>query len=112
MPDEPEVPDNTHDSAKPDPTDKPDSTAEPDPTTPGPTAPPDTGYDSSGVPTFDYVREKIEQRYGTALGANELDAETSEGRRIEEQYEERQREAAERLAEIRKSMRPGEKGTE
>jgi phage shock protein A len=67
---------------------------------------PDPGYDSAGVPTFDSVREKIESRYTTALGASELDAETPEGKSVEEQYEERQRTAAERLEEIRKSMHP------
>jgi len=66
--------------------------------------PDDPGYDESGVPTFESVREKIETRYGTSLGSAELDAETPEGRAADEQYEERQRAAAERLAEIRESM--------
>jgi phage shock protein A len=64
----------------------------------------DTGYTSGGVPTFDSVREKIETRYGTAIGASELAAESPESRTVEEQYDARQRAAAERLAEIRKSM--------
>ena len=64
----------------------------------------DPGYDNSGVPTFESVREKIETRYQTSIGAAELDAETPEGRDVEEQYEERQRAAAERLAQIRESM--------
>ena len=74
--------------------------------TPVPTAaePVDTGYTQSGVPTFESVREKIETRYGTALGAAELDADSPEGRTVEEQYAARQRAAAERLAEIRESM--------
>jgi phage shock protein A len=75
-----------------------------EPTTPDATEP-DPGYDRAGVPTFESVREKIEARYATAQGAAELDAETAEGRSVEEQYEERQREAAERLQEIRDSMR-------
>jgi phage shock protein A len=66
------------------------------------------GYDSSGVPTFESVREKIETRYGTSLGATELDAESPEGRKIEDDYEKRQRAAAERLAQIRESMRSDE----
>ncbi|GAB3011282.1 hypothetical protein [Mycobacterium bourgelatii] len=70
--------------------------------------PPDTGYDQGGVPTFESVREKIEGRYATALGASELAAETAEGRAVEEQYEERQRAAAERLAQIREAMRTDE----
>jgi phage shock protein A len=81
MPDEPEIPD---------------------------AAQPDPGYDSAGVPTFESVREKIESRYGTSLGAAELAAETPEGHQIDEQYEERQRAAAERLAQIRESMRSDE----
>jgi phage shock protein A len=66
----------------------------------------DTGYTAGGVPTFESVREKIETRYGTALGSAELDAETPEGRSIEEQYEAREKAAAERLAEIHASMHP------
>lgn len=77
---------------------------------PGPTSEPEeTGYTGSGVPTFDAVREKIETRYGTAIGSSELAAETPEGRRAEEQYDERARAAAERLAQIRKSMQEDEK---
>jgi phage shock protein A len=64
----------------------------------------DPGYKESGVPTFESVRDKIETRFGAALGSAELDAESSEGRTVEEQYEARQRAAAERLAEIRESM--------
>jgi phage shock protein A len=74
------------------------------PEPPVPAVPVDTGYTPSGVPTFDSVREKIETRYGTAIGATELDAESPEGRTVEEQYDARQRAAAERLDEIRKSM--------
>jgi len=66
----------------------------------------DPGYSTSGVPTFDAVREKIETRYGTALAAAELDSETPEGRSVEEQYEARQKAAAERLEQIRASMHP------
>jgi hypothetical protein len=80
----------------------------PPPTTATPVPPPaepaDAGYSPSGVPTFESVREKIETRYGTAIGAAELDAESPEGRTIEEQYDARQRAAAEKLAQIRESM--------
>lgn len=62
------------------------------------------GYTSDGVPTFDSVREKIETRYGTAIGSSELAAETPEGQALEEQYEEREKAAAERLEQIRQSM--------
>ncbi|MCV7217973.1 hypothetical protein H7J51_22130 [Mycobacterium crocinum] len=64
----------------------------------------DSGYNDSGVPTFESVQEKIETRYGTALGSAELAAETPEGRTVEEQYDARQKAAAERLAEIREAM--------
>jgi hypothetical protein len=82
-------------------------TAQPPPPPP-PAEAADTGYTPGGVPTFESVREKIETRYGTAIGATELAAETSEGRSVEEQYEERQRAAAERLEQIRKSMHSDE----
>ncbi|MDG4668757.1 hypothetical protein [Mycobacterium sp. 236(2023)] len=69
-----------------------------------PVIPADTGYTPDGVPTFESVREKIETRYTTSIGSAELDAQTPEGRSIEEQYDARQRAAAERLAQIRESM--------
>lgn len=69
-----------------------------------PAAPLDPGYTPDGVPTFESVREKIENRYGTAIGSAELAAETPEARSVEEQYEARQKAAAERLEQIRRSM--------
>jgi hypothetical protein len=85
-----------------------EATPQPQPAPPAPAPPPaepvDTGYTPSGVPTFESVREKIETRYGTAIGASELAAETPEGRTVDEQYDARQRAAAERLAQIRESM--------
>lgn len=66
---------------------------------------PDTGYTSSGVPTFDSVRDKIESRYETSVGAAELDSESPEGRDVEQQFEARRRAASDRLAHIRESMR-------
>jgi phage shock protein A len=78
-----------------------------EPTTPG-AVEPDHGFDTAGVPTFESVRDKIEGRYATAQGSAELDAQTAEGRSVEEQYEERQHAAAERLAQIRESMRSDE----
>ena len=64
----------------------------------------DTGYTDAGVPTLDGVREKIETRYGTALGATELAEETPEVRNAADQYDARQKAAAEKLEEIRSSM--------
>jgi phage shock protein A len=54
------------------------------------------------------VREKIETRYGTALGATELAEETPEARTAAAQYEAQQKAAAEKLEEIRASMRKPE----
>lgn len=75
----------------------------------GPSAPPptvpDTGYNDAGVPTLDGVREKIETRYGTAIGATELAEETPEARTAAQRYEAQQKAAAEKLEEIRASMR-------
>lgn len=73
----------------------------PDPMTP---VVPDTGYTDAGVPTLEGVREKIEHRYGTALGATELAEDTPEGRSAAERYEANKKAAAEKLEEIRKSM--------
>ena len=86
--------------------------AAPAPATPAPTAAvpaaavtaPDTGYTDAGVPTLEGVREKIETRYGTALGATELAEETPEARTAAKQYEEHQKAAADKLEEIRASM--------
>ncbi|MGV0625392.1 hypothetical protein [Mycolicibacter minnesotensis] len=75
-----------------------------DPTDPQP----DPGFDDAGVPTFESVRERIEQRFGTSIGAHELDSETPEGRSLEKQFEDRQRAAADRLEQIRASMRKDE----
>lgn len=78
-----------------------------DPSAPLPpvAVPADTGYTDAGVPTFDSVREKIETRLGTAIGGAELAEQTPEGRSVDEQYETRQRAAADRLAQIRESMK-------
>src|ERR1700716_2923770 len=86
--------------------------SEPGAATPPPAPAADTGYPPDGVPTFESVREKIETRYGTAIGATELAAETPEGRSVEEQYEERQRAAAERRAQIRKAMQAEDGGSQ
>ena len=80
----------------------------PSPLPPVPTPNPDTGYTDAGVPTLDGVREKIETRYGNALGATELAEETPEARTAAEQYEAQQKAAAEKLEEIRASMRKPE----
>ncbi|WP_043650615.1 hypothetical protein [Nocardia thailandica] len=63
------------------------------------------GYSATGVPTFDAVRDKVEQRFGTAQGMGELDRQTPAGRGADEQWEAREQAARERLARIRESMK-------
>lgn len=66
-----------------------------------------TGFTRDGVPTLDFVRDKIEQRTALALGTEELLSETERGRELDEQWARRERLAQDRLAEIRKSMESG-----
>jgi phage shock protein A len=77
---------------------------EPDPpTAPPPPAPP-ADYDENGVPTFERVRSTIEGRYATSLGATELAEDSVEARTLEQQEADRAAAAAEKLAEIRRSL--------
>ncbi|WP_154788316.1 PspA/IM30 family protein [Nocardia aurantiaca] len=69
-----------------------------------PTAPSIGGYTSAGVPTFESVRDKVEQRYGISQGMGELDRQTPVGRSVEEQWDARAEAARERLEQIRKSV--------
>jgi hypothetical protein len=64
-----------------------------------------TGYTDSGVPTFDYVRDQIESRYGTSLGAHELASETPEATAAEEQFAAREQAGRDRLEQIRRALR-------
>ncbi len=68
-------------------------------TLPGPT------WTEGGVPTWDGVRERVEGRSGTAMGAAEWDAESAAERTEAEKFAERERAGKARLEEIRKSMR-------
>ncbi|MFD3593438.1 PspA/IM30 family protein [Nocardia sp. NPDC058640] len=79
----------------------------PDTVAPTPTG----GYSTSGVPTFDSVRDKVEQRFGTAQGMDELDRHTPAGRSVDEQWEARQNSARQRLDEIRKSVHGNDSDT-
>lgn len=69
-----------------------------------PVTAPAPDYDEHGVPSFDYVRDRIEGRHATSLGASELADATPEARSLEEQLTERDKAAAEKLAEIRRSL--------
>ncbi|WP_186628453.1 hypothetical protein [Rhodococcus sp. BP22] len=64
-----------------------------------------TGYSEGGVPTWDSVRDKVEIRTGTALGAEELDQLGPAGRTLDEQWNERQESGRRKLEEIRRSMK-------
>jgi hypothetical protein len=68
-------------------------------------ADPPTDYTDAGVPTFDHVRDRIEERYTTALGTTELAEESAAGRSLAQQQEDRDKAARERLEKIRRSIR-------
>ncbi len=76
----------------------------PDPAPPAPPSPPTPDYDEHGVPSLDYVRDKIESRYATSLGAAELAEGTAAGRSVEEQEAERAAKAKAKLEELRRSL--------
>jgi phage shock protein A len=69
-----------------------------------PVTAPRPDYDERGVPSFDYVRDRIEGRHAASQGAAELAAETPEGRTVEEQFTEREQAAKAKLEEIRRSL--------
>ena len=71
---------------------------------PAPVVPPGD-YTEGGVPTFDYVRDRIEGRVATSIGSSELANETPLAKSIDEQLAERDRAGAERLEQIRRAMR-------
>jgi hypothetical protein len=71
---------------------------------PAPQAPPAPDYDEHGVPSLDYVRDKIESRYATSIGATELAEGTAAGRSVEEKEAERAAAAKAKLDELRRSL--------
>ena len=79
---------------------------DPAPVTPAAPQPPPVqpDYDEHGVPSLDYVRDKIEGRFATSLGMGELASETPQGRSLEEQEAEREKAAKAKLDEIRRSL--------
>jgi phage shock protein A len=66
---------------------------------------PDADYNEGGVPSFDYVRNRIEGRFATSVGSTELAEESPQGVSIDEQLAERERAGRDKLEEIRRSMR-------
>ncbi|MEV1291645.1 hypothetical protein [Pseudonocardia sp. NPDC049635] len=63
-----------------------------------------TDYTDDGVPTFEFVRDRIEGRAATAAAAEELAGGDEKAREAEDAFADRERRAADRLAEIRRSM--------
>ncbi|MCF8611130.1 hypothetical protein L5G28_13335 [Gordonia sp. HY285] len=74
------------------------------PTVHAPSAEEVTGYTDSGVPTFDFVRDKIEHRTATADGGQFLAESGQEAAAIDEAMAARDDAAKRKLDEIRKSM--------
>lgn len=75
------------------------------PAVPDPDAPESaTGYTDDGVPTFEFVRDRIEGRAATAAAAEELAGGDTRAREAQDAVADRERRAADRLAEIRRSM--------
>lgn len=72
---------------------------------PAPPVVPAPDYSESGVPSFDFVRDRIENRVATSIGSQELADATPEGKAVEDQFEARQKAGLSRLEEIRRSMR-------
>ena len=66
---------------------------------------PPADYSQAGVPSLDFVRDKIEGRYAQSLGSTELAQETPEARTFEEQAAKRADAAKDKLEEIRRSLR-------
>lgn len=78
-----------------------------------------TDYNDAGVPSLDYLRDKIEGRHATAIGSTEL-AEAAAAREAaarrsaqehaallaEQQHAAREQAGKDKLEEIRRSMRP------
>jgi len=74
-------------------------------TTAPPPVVPAGDYNESGVPSFDYVRDRIETRVNTGIGSAELTDATPEAKTVEDQFEARKKAGRDKLEEIRRSMR-------
>ncbi|AOW92759.1 hypothetical protein BFN03_08865 [Rhodococcus sp. WMMA185] len=65
---------------------------------------PDPDYTPGGVPTFDRVRDRIEERAATAIGSSELAHDSASGKSLDEQWEAREKAGKAKLEEIRRSL--------
>jgi len=70
---------------------------------------PSGDYTEGGVPTFDYVRDQIENRHATSTGATELADESAHGRSVEQRFADREKAGRDKLEEIRRAMRDKER---
>ncbi len=70
-----------------------------------------TGFTDGGVPTWDSVRDKVDNRTTTALGREELDRSTQAGRTVDEQWNAREAAGRSKLDEIRRSMKDDNPGS-
>ncbi|MFE9749469.1 hypothetical protein ACFYOT_31540 [Saccharothrix saharensis] len=71
---------------------------------PPPVVPP-ADYTEDGVPTFEHVRDRIENRVATSTGSAELADAIPEAQAVEDRFEARRQAGLDRLEEIRRSMR-------
>ncbi|MGW5055419.1 hypothetical protein [Actinokineospora sp. NPDC004072] len=67
--------------------------------------PPPGDYSEAGVPSFDFVRDKIESRFATSLGSTELAEAGGEAADIDQRMADRDKAGADRLEQIRRSLR-------
>jgi phage shock protein A len=67
---------------------------------------PDPDYGETGVPSFDFVRDKIENRYTTSVGSAEVAGLGTEhtAEALDKKIADREQAGKDRLAEIRRSM--------
>ncbi len=67
---------------------------------------PDPDYDERGVPSFDFVRDKIENRYTTSQGSAEVAGLGTENTvdALDKKIADNEQAGKDRLAEIRRSM--------
>ena len=73
------------------------------PSSPAP-APEEMDYTADGVPTFDYVRDRIEGRIATSAGMSELAADTPRAASLDDRLAAREQAGRDRLEQIRRSM--------
>jgi hypothetical protein len=66
---------------------------------------PTMDYTEQGVPNFDYVRDKIEGRFATSVGAAELAKDVPQAASLDDQFTAREQAGRDRLEQIRRAIR-------